>query len=229
MYPHLRGGIVENKLGKVTLSTPDRDSNLDLPVIGGLVYRKSMPSSSVSTLALLSSLLAAALCGATAEAPRGTLMAQSEDGILLPASMNDPDDLSVVDEDFEQVSRGRVPTVGGNKEQSLSSLYQLLQAALHQNQLQQQQQQGRRLEEAGSETLYPVLPAAVPFIRQPDGLNKDEDKRGSYMSLCHFKICNMGRKRNLRATFWSHMSLCHFKICNMGRKRNLRATFWSRM
>nr|CAD7456679.1 unnamed protein product [Timema tahoe] len=164
-----------------------------------------MPSSSVSTLALLSSLLAAALCGATAEAPRGTLMAQSEDGILLPASMNDPDDLSVVDEDFEQVSRGRVPTVGGNKEQSLSSLYQLLQAALHQNQLQQQQQQGRRLEEAGSETLYPVLPAAVPLIRQPDGLNKDEDKRGSYMSLCHFKICNMGRKRNLRGTFWSRM------------------------
>nr|CAD7409403.1 unnamed protein product [Timema poppensis] len=159
-----------------------------------------MPSNSVSTLALLSSLLAAALCGATAEAPRGTLMAQSEDGILLPASMNDLDDLSVVEEDFEQVSRGRDPTVGGNKEQSLSSLYQLLQAALHQNQL--QQQQGRRLEEAGSETLYPVLPAAVPLIRQPDGLNKDEDKRGSYMSLCHFKICNMGRKRNLRGTFW---------------------------
>nr|CAD7573308.1 unnamed protein product [Timema californicum] len=102
-----------------------------------------------------------------------------------------------------QVSRGRVPTVGGNKEQSLSSLYQLLQAALHQNQL--QQQQGRRLEEAGSETLYPVLPAAVPLIRQPDGLNKDEDKRGSYMSLCHFKICNMGRKRNLRGTFWPRM------------------------
>ncbi|CAG2057887.1 unnamed protein product [Timema podura] len=106
-----------------------------------------------------------------------------------------------------QVSRGRVPTVGGNKEQSLSSLYQLLQAALHQNQLQQQQQQGRRLEEAGSETLYPVLPAAVPLIRQPDGLNKDEDKRGSYMSLCHFKICNMGRKRNLRGTFWSRIAV----------------------
>nr|CAD7203647.1 unnamed protein product [Timema douglasi] len=180
------------------------NKNKDLRDIIDVTSSSGMPSNSVSTLALLSSLLAAALCGATAEAPRGTLMAQSEDGILLPASMNDLDDLSVVEEDFEQVSRGRDPTVGGNKEQSLSSLYQLLQAALHQNQL--QQQQGRRLEEAGSETLYPVLPAAVPLIRQPDGLNKDEDKRGSYMSLCHFKICNMGRKRNLRGTFWPRIS-----------------------
>nr|CAD7410679.1 unnamed protein product [Timema cristinae] len=31
--PHLRGGIVENHLGKTTLSSPDRDSNLDLPVL----------------------------------------------------------------------------------------------------------------------------------------------------------------------------------------------------
>nr|CAD7261412.1 unnamed protein product [Timema shepardi] len=29
--PHLRGGRVENHLGKTTLSSPDRDSNLDLP------------------------------------------------------------------------------------------------------------------------------------------------------------------------------------------------------
>nr|CAD7400800.1 unnamed protein product [Timema poppensis] len=32
--PHLRGGRVENHLGKATLSSPDRDSNLDLPVLG---------------------------------------------------------------------------------------------------------------------------------------------------------------------------------------------------
>nr|CAD7606411.1 unnamed protein product [Timema genevievae] len=32
--PHLRGGRVENLLGKTTLSSPDRDSNLDLPVFG---------------------------------------------------------------------------------------------------------------------------------------------------------------------------------------------------
>nr|CAD7199857.1 unnamed protein product [Timema douglasi] len=31
--PHLRGGKVENHLGKTTLSSPDRDSNLDLPVL----------------------------------------------------------------------------------------------------------------------------------------------------------------------------------------------------
>nr|CAD7573895.1 unnamed protein product [Timema californicum] len=32
--PHLRGGRVENRLGKTTPSSPDRDSNLDLPVLG---------------------------------------------------------------------------------------------------------------------------------------------------------------------------------------------------
>nr|CAD7455450.1 unnamed protein product [Timema tahoe] len=34
--PHLRGGRVENHLGKTTPSSPDRDSNFDLPVLGGL-------------------------------------------------------------------------------------------------------------------------------------------------------------------------------------------------
>nr|CAD7437562.1 unnamed protein product [Timema bartmani] len=32
--PHLHGGRVENHLGKTTPSSPDRDSNLDLPVLG---------------------------------------------------------------------------------------------------------------------------------------------------------------------------------------------------
>nr|CAD7392166.1 unnamed protein product [Timema cristinae] len=31
--PHLRGGRVENRLRKTTPSSPDRDSNLDLPVL----------------------------------------------------------------------------------------------------------------------------------------------------------------------------------------------------
>nr|CAD7261466.1 unnamed protein product [Timema shepardi] len=31
--PHLHGGRVENHLGKTTPSSPDRDSNLDLPVL----------------------------------------------------------------------------------------------------------------------------------------------------------------------------------------------------
>nr|CAD7441126.1 unnamed protein product [Timema bartmani] len=41
MYPHLHGGKVENYFGKTTFITPDRDSNLDLPVIGSLVYCES--------------------------------------------------------------------------------------------------------------------------------------------------------------------------------------------
>nr|CAD7394219.1 unnamed protein product [Timema cristinae] len=35
--PHLRGGRVENHLGKTTPSSPDRDLNLDLPVLDGRV------------------------------------------------------------------------------------------------------------------------------------------------------------------------------------------------
>nr|CAD7452216.1 unnamed protein product [Timema tahoe] len=41
VYPHLYGGRMENHLGKTTISTPDQDSNLDLSVIGSLVYFKS--------------------------------------------------------------------------------------------------------------------------------------------------------------------------------------------
>nr|CAD7412796.1 unnamed protein product [Timema poppensis] len=33
MNPHLRGGRVENHLGKTTPSSPDRDSNIDLPAL----------------------------------------------------------------------------------------------------------------------------------------------------------------------------------------------------
>nr|CAD7438888.1 unnamed protein product [Timema bartmani] len=47
--PHLRGGQVENYLGKTALSKPDRDSNLDLPVIGSLVYRESSALDHAST------------------------------------------------------------------------------------------------------------------------------------------------------------------------------------
>nr|CAD7577096.1 unnamed protein product [Timema californicum] len=35
--PHLRGGRVENHLGKTPLTSPDRDSNLDLPVLSSRV------------------------------------------------------------------------------------------------------------------------------------------------------------------------------------------------
>nr|CAD7398412.1 unnamed protein product [Timema poppensis] len=39
--PHLRGGRVENHLGKTTPSSPDRDSNLDLPVLNGQAQHDS--------------------------------------------------------------------------------------------------------------------------------------------------------------------------------------------
>nr|CAD7261300.1 unnamed protein product [Timema shepardi] len=39
--PHLRGGRVENHLGKTTPSSPDRDLNLDLPVLGGRAQHDS--------------------------------------------------------------------------------------------------------------------------------------------------------------------------------------------
>nr|CAD7570810.1 unnamed protein product [Timema californicum] len=42
--PHLRGGRVENHLGKTTPSSPDRDSNLDLPVLGGRAQHDSRVS-----------------------------------------------------------------------------------------------------------------------------------------------------------------------------------------
>ncbi|CAG2054683.1 unnamed protein product [Timema podura] len=41
LYPYLRGGKVENHYRKTILSTPDRDSNLAIPVFGSLVYCES--------------------------------------------------------------------------------------------------------------------------------------------------------------------------------------------
>nr|CAD7413066.1 unnamed protein product [Timema poppensis] len=38
--PHFRGGGVENHLGKTTPSSPDRDSNLDLPVLSADGFEK---------------------------------------------------------------------------------------------------------------------------------------------------------------------------------------------
>nr|CAD7427701.1 unnamed protein product [Timema monikensis] len=44
VYTHLRGGRVENQFGKITLNTSDRDLNLNLHVIGSLVYSASSAS-----------------------------------------------------------------------------------------------------------------------------------------------------------------------------------------
>nr|CAD7262000.1 unnamed protein product [Timema shepardi] len=49
VYSHFRGRRVENNFGKTVLSTPNRDSNLDLPVIGSLVYCESDALDHVAT------------------------------------------------------------------------------------------------------------------------------------------------------------------------------------
>nr|CAD7568035.1 unnamed protein product [Timema californicum] len=41
--PHLRGGRVENNLGKTPPSSPDRDSNLDLPVLSSRAQHNKRP------------------------------------------------------------------------------------------------------------------------------------------------------------------------------------------
>lgn len=44
-----------------------------------------------------------------------------------------------------------------------------------------------------------LAPKAMPFQKA-----KDEKKNNHYMALCHFKLCNMGRKRNTRFLhFWN--------------------------
>nr|CAD7458649.1 unnamed protein product [Timema tahoe] len=47
--PHLRGGRVENHSGKTTPSSPDRDSNLDLPVLGSLAQHKTSALANCAT------------------------------------------------------------------------------------------------------------------------------------------------------------------------------------
>lgn len=44
-----------------------------------------------------------------------------------------------------------------------------------------------------------LAPKAMPYTKA-----KDEKKNNHYMALCHFKLCNMGRKRNTRFLhFWN--------------------------
>nr|CAD7438235.1 unnamed protein product [Timema bartmani] len=49
---HFHGGTVENHFRKITLSTPDLDSNLDLSVICSLIYCKSSALDHVATEAV---------------------------------------------------------------------------------------------------------------------------------------------------------------------------------
>nr|CAD7406338.1 unnamed protein product [Timema cristinae] len=129
-------------------------------------------SFSMPTLALAWALLAAALCGTTAAgALRGSLV--SESVVLPPVDLNDQKD--VIDLELGKVFRSRIQTIGDHEAQSLSNLYQLLQAALHQK----QQKQGRRIYENESETLYPVLPATIILNRQSERSSKHNEKRRS--------------------------------------------------
>nr|CAD7261756.1 unnamed protein product [Timema shepardi] len=47
--PHLRGGRVENHLGKTTPSSPDRDSNLDLPILGSRAQHETSALANYAT------------------------------------------------------------------------------------------------------------------------------------------------------------------------------------
>ncbi|CAG2061440.1 unnamed protein product [Timema podura] len=47
--PHLRGGRVENHLGKNHPSSAERDSNLDLPVLGSLAHNEISASANYAT------------------------------------------------------------------------------------------------------------------------------------------------------------------------------------
>nr|CAD7400384.1 unnamed protein product [Timema cristinae] len=52
---HLRGGRVENHLGKTTPSSPDRDSNLDLPVLSSRAQHETSALANYATEAGLKS------------------------------------------------------------------------------------------------------------------------------------------------------------------------------
>uniref|UniRef100_A0A1B6KGG9 Uncharacterized protein n=1 Tax=Graphocephala atropunctata TaxID=36148 RepID=A0A1B6KGG9_9HEMI len=94
---------------------------------------------------------------------------------------------------LQQASEG-----SSNELRKMANMYELLQLAA----LQQQQQRQRvaELEEGvGEGEEFPAsLPyqGRLPLLALQDKEEYFKDKRGSYMSLCHFKICNMGRKRN---------------------------------
>nr|CAD7589767.1 unnamed protein product [Timema genevievae] len=91
--PHLRGGRVENHLGKTTPSSPDRDSNLDLPVLEGLAqhdWRRMAGGSyspwreaSVKTAAMLRSNLFST-CNKGKESEKGSLKTWNCRGLVEP-------------------------------------------------------------------------------------------------------------------------------------------------
>ncbi|KAL0268682.1 UNVERIFIED_CONTAM: hypothetical protein PYX00_010523 [Menopon gallinae] len=85
--------------------------------------------------------------------------------------------------------------------QALSIIRELFQRRQQQQQqqssLSQMSNNGDGLSENSPD--YEKLPLPLLLQALLTGYNddsKEDVKRGSYMALCHFKICNMGRKRN---------------------------------
>nr|CAD7570328.1 unnamed protein product [Timema californicum] len=63
--PHLRGGRVENHLGKTTPSSPDRDSNLDLPVLSSRAQHDMRMKLNQRHIALTMTTICVVLSGTT--------------------------------------------------------------------------------------------------------------------------------------------------------------------
>lgn len=86
---------------------------------------------------------------------------------------------------------------------------ELIQQELHKQQHQQQQQQtvdDSLLDDVPAENPVKVLNRLARLQEVPKPMTyqkpREEKKSNHYMSLCHFKLCNMGRKRNNRY-FWN--------------------------
>ncbi|XP_063237950.1 uncharacterized protein LOC134539683 isoform X2 [Bacillus rossius redtenbacheri] len=115
--------------------------------------------------------------------------ARAAEGGVLASGLDDSDFADVLDQSEQELDENEAARL-----QKLASLLSVLRNTLSERQQGQQGQQGQAGSGAAEDEvqqLSGLYPGLLPLL-------KDEDKRGSYMSLCHFKICNMGRKRNLR-------------------------------
>nr|UES72872.1 CNMamide [Carausius morosus] len=136
---------------------------------------------SLSGAAVLAALLATWGCVAAEQRRDAPPL---EAGVYLPELEEQVDLADVLNQGDQELDESRSEAA-----RKLASLLSVLRSTLNER----QQGQAAAEDEDDPQQLAVPFPALLPLL-------KDEDKRGSYMSLCHFKICNMGRKRNLR---WS--------------------------
>lgn len=90
-----------------------------------------------------------------------------------------------------QLAAAAAAVNGGDQEQQASLLDELpaVGESSAASRLAREQQQQQQM----------LAPKAMPYQKA-----KDEKKNNHYMALCHFKLCNMGRKRNTRFLhFWN--------------------------